>query len=103
MRVVRLLRPSISLLILLCLPVPVAAEERQAQDVHRGKQMFETQCGICHSLDLPQSQRLNRSNWKWVIDDMVNKFGATWITEEQQKVILDYLVENYGPDKPRPR
>jgi len=32
---------------------------------------------------------------------MVNQFGATWITEDQQEIIVDYLAENYGPDRPR--
>jgi mono/diheme cytochrome c family protein len=64
-------------------------------------QLFQTNCGACHSLDLPRSQRLDRKTWRWVVDDMVNQFGATWITEDQQEIIVDYLAENYGPDRPR--
>lgn len=89
--------PIVALLVLLCAPAGAQAEE----DPHPGKQQFEIHCGTCHSLDLPRSQRLDRFNWKWVIDDMVNQFGATWITEEQQEQILEYLVETYGPDRPR--
>lgn len=66
------------------------------------EQLFETHCGACHDLELPRSQRLDRDTWRWVVDDMVNKFGATWITENQQDRIVDYLTENYGPDRPRP-
>ena len=69
--------------------------------MQRGKEMFQTHCGTCHSLSLPRSQRLDRANWKWVIDDMVNEFGATWISDEQQALILDYLVQHYGPDSAR--
>lgn len=95
-------RFSLSLLPVLLLPLSAAAGSApQAGDMQRGKAMFQTHCGTCHSLDLPQSQRLDRANWKWVIDDMVNKFGATWITDEQQALILDYLVQKYGPDTPR--
>jgi mono/diheme cytochrome c family protein len=65
------------------------------------QQLFETNCGACHSLELPRSQRLNRKTWRWVVDDMVKQFGATWITEEQQEIIVDYLAEHYGPDRPR--
>ena len=61
-------------------------------------QLFETSCSNCHSLDLPRSQRLNRATWEWVVSDMVNKYGATWLTEEEQTIIIDYLAENYGPD-----
>jgi mono/diheme cytochrome c family protein len=64
-------------------------------------QLFQTNCGACHSLELPRSQRLDRKTWRWVVDDMVNQFGANWITEDQQKIIVDYLAENYGPDRPR--
>jgi hypothetical protein len=62
------------------------------------KALFETHCSACHSLELPRSQRLDRKTWQWVMDDMVNTFGATWITEQQQRLIIDYLVKNYGPD-----
>ena len=65
------------------------------------KVLFETHCSACHSLELPRSQRLNRNTWRWVVDDMVNEFGATWLTEQQQRIIIDYLVKNYGPDRPR--
>lgn len=61
------------------------------------KKLFETHCSACHSLELPRSQHLDRDTWRWVMDDMVNKYGATWITEKQQERILDYLVEHYGP------
>ncbi|MDT8404996.1 hypothetical protein [Sulfuriflexus sp.] len=63
------------------------------------KALFEMHCAACHSLELPRSQRLDRNTWRWVMDDMVNEFGATWITEDQQRVIIDYLVENHGPEK----
>lgn len=75
-------------------PPPVSADAS-------AKQLFETHCGACHSLDLPRSQRLDRNTWRWVMDDMVNKYGATWITDAQQTRIIEYLVEHYGPDRPR--
>ena len=64
------------------------------------KKLFETHCSVCHSLELPRSQRLDRNTWRWVMDDMVNKYGATWITEKQQERIIDYLTENHGPPSP---
>ena len=65
------------------------------------KEIFEANCSACHSLDLPTSQRLDRKTWRWVVDDMVNQYGATWLTPEQQETIIDYLAENYGPNRPR--
>ena len=62
-----------------------------------GQQLFETHCPVCHSLMLPRSQQLDRATWEWVVSDMVKEFGATWITEPQQKLIVEYLVKNHGP------
>ena len=77
-------------------PPPTAADASP-------EQLFETHCSVCHSLELPRSQRLDRNTWRWVMDDMVNQFGATWINERQQRLIIDYLAEHYGPDRPRER
>ncbi len=76
--------------------VPLAALAGGGEE---GKQLFEAHCQACHSLELPKSQRLDRQNWQWVIDDMVNKYGMTWLTEEQRQKILDYLVDHYGPEE----
>jgi mono/diheme cytochrome c family protein len=70
-------------------------------DDAKGKKLFEDNCSVCHNLELPRAQRLDRKTWGWVVSDMVSEFGATWITEEQQKIIIDYLAKNYGPDRPR--
>lgn len=63
------------------------------------KKLFEDTCSKCHSLALPRSQHLNRSNWEWVMDDMVNEFGCPLTDVVLQKKVIDYLVENYGPEK----
>ncbi|MFQ5888628.1 MAG: hypothetical protein ACE5JR_01110 [Gemmatimonadota bacterium] len=60
-------------------------------------ELFETRCSSCHSLMLPRSQRLDRTGWEWVVRDMVERYGASWITEEEQRILIDYLVENHGP------
>ncbi len=56
-------------------------------------------CSACHSFQLVEKQRLNRATWEWVMEDMTIKFGAGWITKEEQKVIIEYLVQHYGPDE----
>ncbi len=79
----------------------LAAEggETRPAPVQQGHALVQQHCSPCHSLRLVTAQRLDRANWEWVMDDMVNKYGARWITEELQKVIIDYLVEHYGPEK----
>ena len=64
-----------------------------------GKQLFEAHCQVCHSLDLPKGQKLSRDSWQWVMDDMVEKYGMTWVSKEDQKKIVDYLAEVYKPTK----
>ncbi len=102
------MRPKVLVALFAAVLTPVAAchtaatqtETAAAGDTPqiRPAQLFETSCSNCHSLDLPRSQRLNRATWEWVVSDMVNKYGATWVTEEEQTIIIDYLAENYGPD-----
>ena len=84
-------------LLLFTLLPALAAAEPSTENVEKGEKLFETHCSVCHALDLPRSQHLDRNNWEWVVEDMVKKFGATWITPEQQKLIIDYLVVAHGP------
>jgi mono/diheme cytochrome c family protein len=82
------------------LPVPTIAQEPAPLPPANGQQLFEKNCGACHSLDLPKSQRLNRANWEWVIGDMVESFGLDWLEENELRAIIDYLSKAYGPDVP---
>ena len=72
---------------------PEIADENPGPDV-----LTHEYCAACHSFRLVEAQRLNRATWEWVMEDMVEKFGAGWITLDEQKIIIDYLVEHYGPE-----
>lgn len=81
---------------------PAATDAVAAPAVEKsGQVLFEQTCGQCHSLELPSRQRLDRANWEWVINDMVTLYNCNWTTEQERAKILDYLVENFGRDKPR--
>lgn len=84
-------------------PSPKAAEVTPAAPAveRTGRELFEQTCSVCHGLDLPSRQRLDRANWEWVINDMVTLYNLNWTTEQERAKILDYLVENFGRDKPR--
>ena len=56
-------------------------------------------CSVCHSYELVEAQRLDRANWEWVMDDMIDKYGATWIDPGLREAIVDYLVEHQGPER----
>ena len=50
----------------------------------------------CHSLRLVESQRLSRAAWNKEIDKMVG-----WGTKlNDRDALLEYLVANFGDDKP---
>jgi len=63
-----------------------------------GKKEEQQSCVACHSLRLIHSQRLSRATWSRELDKM-----AGWgTTIKDRDALLEYLVANYGDDKPIP-
>ncbi|MCL4475821.1 MAG: cytochrome c [Nitrospirae bacterium] len=61
-----------------------------------GKVKVETFCNICHSLDyITMQPKFSRAQWTGTVNKMVKVFGAP-INEEDSKMIIDYLVAQYG-------
>jgi hypothetical protein len=79
-------------LILLACGVAVAADQATLE---RGKKE-ERSCVPCHSLRLVHSQRLSRAAWNRELDKMAG-WGAKYTDRD---ALLEYLVANYGDDKP---
>jgi mono/diheme cytochrome c family protein len=63
-----------------------------------GKKEEQQSCVPCHSLRLIHSQRLSRATWNKELDKM--KGWGTVIHDRD--ALLEYLVANYGDDKPIP-
>jgi len=61
-----------------------------------GRQEEQRSCLPCHSLRLIHSQRLSRAAWSKELDKM-SKWGAK---VQDREALLDYLVANFGNDKP---
>jgi hypothetical protein len=62
----------------------------------RGQKEEGRACLPCHSLRLIHSQRLSKAAWNKELDKMTN-----WGTKIQDReALLEYLVANYGDDKP---
>jgi len=62
----------------------------------RGRKEEGRACLPCHSLRLIHSQRLSRAAWNKELDKM-----AGWGTSIQDReALLEYLVANFGDDKP---
>ncbi|MBI1779745.1 MAG: cytochrome c [Proteobacteria bacterium] len=62
-----------------------------------GRDAVEANCASCHSLDYTRTNAsfMDRKTWEAEINKMVNVFGAP-IAAADAKIILDYLVKNYG-------
>lgn len=62
-----------------------------------GRQLVEANCVMCHSLDYIQmnSPFLDRKGWEASVSKMVKVMGAP-ISEQDAKIIVDYLAAQYG-------
>jgi cytochrome c5 len=61
-----------------------------------GKVKVETFCNICHSLDyITMQPKFSRAQWTATTTKMIKVMGAP-ISEDDAKVIVDYLVASYG-------
>ncbi len=69
--------------------------EDPARDVVLGK------CVICHSEEYVTQQRLTPAQWKGTVEKM-RKFGAP-LTDDEVKLVSDYLGRNWTTDLPDPR
>ena len=66
--------------------------------VAKGKAEEQRSCGGCHGVRIIHSQRLSRGTWEKELDKMV-RWGTTI---REREALLDYLVANFGDDKPVP-
>ena len=67
--------------------------------LERGQKEEQRQCLPCHSLRIIHSQRLTRAAWTRELDKM-----AGWGTKyTDREALLEYLVANFGDDKPAPQ
>ena len=75
------------------LAVGMAADQAVLE---RGQKEEAHACLPCHSLRLIHSQRLSRATWNKELDKM-----AGWGVKYQERdALIEYLVANYGDDKP---
>jgi hypothetical protein len=65
----------------------------------RGQKEEQRQCVACHSLRLIHSQRLSRAAWTRELD----KMGGWGTKYTDRDALLEYLLANYGDDKPLPK
>jgi hypothetical protein len=73
------------------------AQETVALKPGAGREVVERECKTCHSLDYltMNAPFLDRQGWEIEMNKMVKAFGAP-IGPTDTKIIVDYLVANYG-------
>ena len=59
------------------------------------KSLFEQKCSRCHTIERPKSKLKSRAEWEATVMRMKNVNGCP-ITDEEAKIIIQYLAENYG-------
>jgi virginiamycin B lyase len=72
----------------------------QALPEGKGKDVVEAACTACHGTSNFTGSRFSRKDWEFVVSDMIDR-GAL-ITPEEKAIIVDYLVEHFGPEE-RPK
>src|ERR1700761_6709788 len=76
-----------------CLTTGLTAHA-QSLPAGSGKADFQRICSGCHTLDRATSQRMNRTEWAAVVNDMVAR-GAQGSSAELDNVV-SYLSANFG-------
>lgn len=87
------------LLLLVLLPLTAAAadEDQIRLKEGAGRELVESNCAVCHSLDYIQTNSpfLDRKGWEATLSKMVNAMGAP-IPKEDVPMIVEYLNQYYG-------
>ncbi len=65
-----------------------------------GKMETFEACASCHSIKLVVQQGMSREDWSSTLDWMVEEQGMDELDSDLSDIILDYLAENFGQDRP---
>jgi len=63
-----------------------------------GKKVLQQACTACHGLDGVVRLHMDKSGWEGLVASMISN-GAQ-VDNKDMPVLVDYLVKNFGPEKP---
>ena len=65
-----------------------------------GKAILEGNCTTCHDLDRVKEKHFDKETWQGIIESMRDKRnGPKDLSDDDVKVLSDYLSKNFGPQK----
>jgi cytochrome c5 len=59
------------------------------------QKLFESKCGLCHTLEKSTSEKKTKAGWEAIVMRMKNANGAP-VSDREAKAIIEYLSEKYG-------
>lgn len=80
------------------------AQSDEQQRFAKGKELFETTCSICHSIQMPLNKNYDQQKWNKVVNKMAEKMKHKHkrldeLTDEGKGLIVNYLVNAIPPKK----
>jgi mono/diheme cytochrome c family protein len=75
----------------------VLAQNVQKDQPVDAKALFESKCSTCHSINRPMSKKKTEEKWTKTVARMRKWWGCV-LTDEEAKIIVDYLFKNYGKE-----
>lgn len=97
-------------LLILMLFIPLSANAQDGMRPHVPlpdepvrSAIFES-CSACHGIDVYAYRAMDRAGWGELLDTIHKKERGVEISPRNEEILLDYLVENFGPETiPFPR
>lgn len=81
--------------VVICSAAPAKGEPAKTE---KAKELFEKKCSTCHGIKKPTSVQKSKDEWNTTVQRMKGKKNSN-ITDEDAKIITEYLSENYGKKK----
>ena len=75
-----------------------SGEGKSAAGNEKARALFLDACTACHTLERVREQRLGKEEWRHLIAGMLSE--GVPLTDEEISLLVDYLAENFGPEKP---
>ncbi len=75
--------------------LPAAAQQAPQPSAHPGRSVVMSKCFQCHTDAMFRDHRADQRGWEAAIHRMIGR-GGLW-TQEEIKLMVDYLVAEFGP------